>query len=136
MRNFLLKYSPVSAHQSVGILIFRVTIAIMMISHGLPKLMGFVEKLDTFRDPLGIGRALSLSGAILGEVIGPVFIILGWYTRIATIPMIFTMAVAGFIVHAPDAYAIKEKALLFMLCGLIILITGPGKYSLDARLNL
>ena len=105
-----------------------------MLTHGLPKLMSFGEKMDTFRDPLGIGSTLSLSGTILGEVIAPIFIIAGLFTRLTAVPYTFTMLIAGLVFHSGDPFGRKELALLFCTMGLLVLIMGPGKYSADQYL--
>ena len=115
----------------LALLVFRISLAGMLLTHGLPKLLSFSERVERFRDPLGIGSTLSLSGAILGEVVAPILVILGLYTRIATIPMAFTMAVAGFIVHADDPFSTKEKSLLFLTGSILLFFTGPGSYSVD-----
>jgi len=43
------------------------------------------------------------------------------------------MAVASFIVHANDGIDVKEKSLLFLICFIVILLAGPGKYSVDKK---
>jgi putative oxidoreductase len=45
------------------------------------------------------------------------------------------MTVVTFIVHAEDPFAMKEKALLFLLIFVVQFVTGPGKYSLDAQIR-
>jgi len=44
------------------------------------------------------------------------------------------MVVAGLVVHADDPWARKELALLYLLVGVVILVAGPGRLSLDALL--
>ena len=45
------------------------------------------------------------------------------------------MIVAGFIVHAPDAFSDKEISLLYLAIYLIILVLGGGRYSIDALIS-
>jgi putative oxidoreductase len=52
---------------------------------------------------------------------------------LASIPVIITMGVAAFIVHASDPVAIKEKALLYLFAFLAIALLGAGKHSVDKR---
>ncbi|MCO4821897.1 MAG: DoxX family protein, partial [Flavobacteriaceae bacterium] len=84
-------------------------------------------------DPIGVGPTLSLILALIGEVVAPVLIIVGFKTRLAAIPAFITMAVAAFIVHADDGFGTKEKALLYALIFLVIYIAGAGKISIDKK---
>lgn len=106
----------------------------MLLGHGLPKLLGFSEKIATFSDPLGVGSATSLTLAVLGEAVCSVLLILGLGTRAAALPFLITMIVAATIVHADDPWARKEFALLYAVPALTLLLTGPGRFSLDARI--
>ena len=84
-----------------------------------------------FADPLGLGVLVSLILTLIGEVIAPIFIILGYKTKLAAIPALITMLVAAFVVHAQDDFYTKEKALLYGICFLVIAIAGSGKFALD-----
>lgn len=88
-----------------------------------------------FGDPLGLGSELSLALTVFAEFVCAILLILGLATRLATIPLIITMVVAGFIVHGNDPFGKKEMALLYLAVYFVLLITGPGKYSLDNSLG-
>jgi putative oxidoreductase len=117
----------------IGLLLLRLGFSSLMLTHGIPKLMNLVQGNMQFGDPIGIGSNLSFILTILGEVICPLLIIMGFKTRLAAIPTIITMAVAAFVVHAADPIGTKEKALLFLFAFLVIALTGAGKYSVDKR---
>ncbi|MEL7423589.1 MAG: DoxX family protein [Bacteroidota bacterium] len=118
----------------ISLLMLRLTFGgFMILNHGLRKL----DKLMAgppikFADPFGVGAELSLQLAVLGEVICPIFIILGLFTRVAAIPALITMLVAAFIIHGADPLGDKEHALLFGVGYLVIMILGPGRISIDA----
>jgi putative oxidoreductase len=127
---FSIKYSQTLLH--VWLLVSRVLISVFMLTHGWPKLMRFFsEDSIRFADPLGVGVIPSLLLAVFSEVVCSLFIILGLGTRAASIPLIITMAVAAFVVHADDPFARKEMALLYLLAYIMLLILGSGKYSID-----
>ena len=107
----------------------------MALSHGWGKLAGYAERSATFADPLGVGSATSLSLAIFAEVFCAIAVMLGLFTRLAVIPLIITMAVAGLVVHANDPWPKPEMALLYMTAFLTLLFTGPGKLSVDRMLG-
>lgn len=117
----------------VGLAILRIAPSLMMLTHGYPKFKKILAGNFEFGNPLGIGEAPSLFLAVIGEFICPILIILGFKTKIATIPTIITMMVAAFIVHGSDPFGSKEKALLFLSFFVCVLLLGPGKFSLDKR---
>ena len=106
----------------------------MMMVHGWSKAESYGERAATFPDPLGVGHETSLALAIFGELVCAALLLPGLATRLAAIPYAFTMVVAGLIVHAGDPWERKELALLYLVVGVVILIAGPGRLSLDAVL--
>jgi putative oxidoreductase len=106
-----------------------------LLTHGWPKLTNFSERMEKFRDPLGLGSELSLALIVFAEVFCSIFLMLGLYTRLALIPLIIAMSVIFFIVHGNDPFGEKEKAFLFLAAFLTLFFTGPGKFSLDGRLR-
>lgn len=101
----------------------------MALSHGYGKLTGM--NAEKFHDPLGIGNAASYWGAVSGEFFCCILIVLGLFSRIACLPAAFTMGVAFFVVHKADKFQTKELAFLYLCAFTIMLILGPGRFSLD-----
>jgi putative oxidoreductase len=120
---------------SLSLLLIRLAAGLLMlINHGLDKLMHFAQKSSGFADPFGVGSTLSLSMVVFAEFFCAAFIVLGLFTRLAAIPLVIAMGVAFFITHSMNFGAGKgggELALLFLVSYLVILIAGPGKVSLD-----
>lgn len=117
-----------------GLLALRIAFGCFMLVHGIQKIMGFSEMADKFPDPIGMGSQLSLVMAIGAEVGCSIFLILGLGTRLAIVPLAFTMIIALFVVHAADPWKVKELAAIYLTVYAVIFITGPGKFSLDAKL--
>ncbi len=115
--------------ENLWLLILRVSAAAFMLVHGIPKLQKLLNGDVAFADPFGLGETVSLILAVFAEVVCSVLLILGVSTRLAAIPLIVTMAVAAFMVHANDPFLKKELALLYLLVYISILIFGGGKYS-------
>ena len=116
----------------IALLIFRIAIASLMLTHGYPKLLTlFGPDEISFFNPLGLGETASFTLAVFAEFFCSVFIIFGFLTRLSAIPLIITMAVAAFIVHAPDGFGKQELPILFMVGFILLAICGGGKYSLD-----
>jgi len=115
-----------------SLLLLRITFGgMLLMNHGLGKLKGFSSMKDSFPDPLHIGHTISLGLAIFAEVFCAGFIILGLFTRLATVPVIVTMGVALFMIHGHQSLKEQEPAILYMIPFLVLLLAGPGKLSLD-----
>lgn len=119
-------------HVDIGLLIFRIGISALMLTHGVPKLIrAFSNQEIRFADPLGMGEMITFTFAIFAEFICSVLIILGLGTRLAAIPLVITMAVVAFVVHLNDGFGRQELPLLFLTGYILLFFTGGGKYSLD-----
>ena len=133
LRRIFSTQSVSSSLASFGLLVLRIAICAMMLTHGLHKLSHFSAMSQDF-NPIGIGGALSLSLVIFAEVFCSIALLLGLFTRLATIPLIVAMCVAVFVSHAGQAFSAKELALLYLTFYTAILMIGPGRYSIDRLL--
>ena len=116
----------------IGLLIFRIGISGLMLTHGVPKLLKFFGSEEiVFGDPLGLGQVTTFSLAVFAEFVCAVLVLIGLGTRLAVIPIMITMAVAALIVHASDGFGRQELPLLYLFGFLLLFFTGSGKYSLD-----
>lgn len=122
------------ASSHISVLILRLGAGAFILTHGIPKLMKVFAGDMSFGDPIGLGPGLSLVLSAFAEGICGILVVLGLGTRLASIPLIINMAVAGFIAHAADPFGTKEKALLFLIVFIVLFLTGSGKYSLDQKL--
>lgn len=127
-------YTPGSS--DLGLLIARIGIASLMLTHGLPKMaMLFSGDPIMFPPVLGLSPELSLGLVVFAEVICSILILLGFVTRLAVVPLAITMLVAAFYIHAADPFAKQEPALYYLLVYIVLFFTGSGKYSFDYLLQ-
>lgn len=129
--NFLFPTKPNSTKVSLYLLATRIIFGVLLMNHGIQKWSNFQELSIGFPDPLGIGSELSLSLAIFGELFCSMGFIVGFLYRLAMIPMIFTMVIAFFVIHANDVFAVKELAFIYLVVFILMYLAGPGKYSID-----
>jgi len=122
-----------SLQNNIGLALLRIGASGLMLTHGIPKFQKLVSGNLEFGDPIGIGSTPSLFLAIIGEFICPLLVIIGFKTRWSAMPTVITMAVAAFIVHGADPFKDKEKALLYLILFVVIILLGPGKYSIDKK---
>lgn len=124
------------AATSLGLLILRIASGgFMALGHGLGKLKAGDPA--SFPDPLGIGTAMSYYGAVTSEFACGLLVAVGLFTRLACLPLIFTMGVAAMVVHGSDPFfatgpgASKEPAVMYLSMFVAVLLAGPGRYSAD-----
>mgnify|MGYP002631111543 CR=1 FL=1 len=132
----LFDVGPRTPIASAALLLLRLGAGgLMATQHGWGKLSEFSAKSATFPDPLGVGSETSLALTCVGEFLAPVLIMLGLGTRLAAVPAAFAMAVAAFVVHAGDPIGRRELALVYLLMFLVIAMLGPGRFSVDRKLE-
>ncbi len=117
-----------------AVLFMRIFIGAMMLTHGIGKLQNYNAIVNSFPDPFGIGSAVSFTLITFAEVICSVLIIMGLFTRLATLPLIFGMFVATFIAFPDKSFAEGELSFVYMGIYIMLLISGGGKYAIDAML--
>jgi putative oxidoreductase len=127
--------TPNAPSMHVGLLLLRIGVACLMLTHGLPKLQKVLSGNFAFGDPLGLGSGVSLTLAALAEAGGSLLILVGAATRLAVLPLIVTMLVAAFVAHADDPFGKKELPLLYLFIYTLLLLAGAGKYSVDGLLS-
>ena len=128
-------------NRDFGLLILRLTVGLLMIPHGINKMIhpeafdfvrGTVEAKDL---PLFIAY-----GVVVGEIIAPLLVVLGFRARIGALIM-FINGVATLYLAYSDKLAeltghggwAPELPALFFLGALTVFFTGAGKYSLSHR---
>lgn len=129
--NFLFPERQPNSTTSLLLLALRLMFGLFFLWHGIEKWIAFPTLRHHFPDPLGIGSHFSLQLTLFTEMLCSLGVIFGLLHRVALIPMIFTMCIAVFMVHAGQPFAEKELALLYLLIFVLLFICGPGRYSVD-----
>lgn len=125
-----------STFTDLGLLVLRLWFGgVMLVAHGIPKLGRLSASPIEFPDPLGVGPFVSLLLTLFAEIACAGAVALGLVTRFAAVPLIITMVVAGLVVHGDDGFKRQELALTYLAGYLAILLTGPGRLSLDRLLG-
>ena len=113
----------------------RIWSGVLLMYHGGQKL--FVHQEDFFQHVTGTLHLPEFFAwaAIAAEFGGGALLILGLYTRIASVFVLITMCVAVFGTHLYDPWAKKELALWYLVSSLVFFISGGGIYSIDSKLS-
>jgi len=129
-----------SANYSAGafntaMLVLRLGLGILMMNHGYQKLMNFGTYEAQFMSFLGLSKTISLALVVFAEFFCSLFLILGLFTRLATIPLIITMCVALFKAHNAHFFSDGEMAAVYLTGYVTLFLTGPGKISVDGMIG-
>jgi len=119
-----------------GLLLLRVVFGLIMLTnHGMNKIISGTKKWERLGSALTDLIGFEFLGTFFGfmasfsESIGALFIVFGLFTRSASVLLFITMFVAS-IKHLLDNQ-FPELAILYGVFCLVLVLTGPGKYSLD-----
>lgn len=127
---FSTKYAASSF--DISMLLLRIAAGgTMAYVHGWAKLKNFTGYARDFDSYFGMSPTLSLSLAIFAEFFCAIFIVLGLFTRLSTIPLLICMSVAFFIAHHGSILAKGELSFIYLAMFLVILLVGPGRVSVD-----
>ena len=93
-------------------LLFRLILAPVMVQAGYNKLVGFENTVSWFGGSLGLPFPEVMVGlAIAAELVGGLFLLFGFLTRLVTIPLMVTMLVAMIYVHGENGWlAISDSS--------------------------
>ena len=136
-------------HDDVSATILRITLGMVMLPHGAQKVLGwfgghgFSGTMHFFTDTMGIPYVFALM-AVLAESLGAIGLIAGFFTRLCAFGVGTTMAVAALMVHVHNGFFMNwfgtqagegfEYHILAVGMALAILVTGGGRWSIDAAL--
>lgn len=109
------------------LLLARIILGVGMGTHGWSKLQKILNGDFQFADPMGIGQEASLILAMSAELFCSILVIIGWKTRWAVWPIIFTMCVVVFIVKWGAPFSEIELSLMYLAGFLCLAATGAGK---------
>lgn len=126
-------------YEDVGKLVLRLTLGILMLFHGIAKLRNGVSGLEGLLQSHGM-PGLFAYGAFVGELLAPILLLVGLYTRIAAIFIALHMIVAVALAHLSQladftqngGWALELQGFFFFTAIAVFLI-GPGKFSIDRR---
>ncbi|MGB3277536.1 MAG: DoxX family protein [Castellaniella sp.] len=128
-----------SAYDDLGKLILRLSLGILILLHGLGKLDGGVGWLVGMLDQRGLPGFIAY-GVYIGEIVAPVLIILGLFTRLGGLILILNMLFVFGLVHMNELFTLGKSggwALelqgMFLFTSIAVTLFGAGAYSLGGR---
>jgi len=122
---------------ALGKLILRLTLGGLILFHGVSKVLnpaaidGISKNLATMGLPGAFGYAV-----YLGEVLAPLLILLGLYSRVGGLLVMINMIFAVLLNHTAQIMTLSKSggwALelqgFYFLCGLTVFLLGSGRFA-------
>ena len=136
--NYLVSTKRLPILTNISMLIGRIFIGIaMIVLHVLPKLeLLFAGKPAEFYNFFTLGARNTLILVIVLEVTCSFLLVVGLFTRGASVLLALIMLSAALFVHGPDSFEVKEVSLLYLCIYMIIIALGPGSYSVDRLIDI
>ena len=128
-----------ATQSDLGKLVLRLALGILILLHGIAKLKGGTAGIVGMVEGAGLPGFLGY-GVLLGEVLGPLLLIVGFHARIGAALIAINMLVAIGLAHMGDLGKLGEQggwALelqgMFLFTAIALVLTGPGRFSLNQR---
>ncbi|MDH5710894.1 MAG: DoxX family protein [Gammaproteobacteria bacterium] len=124
--------------EDMGKLILRMTVGILMLFHGVAKIRhpGSMEFINTMLSGAGLPTFIAY-GVYIGEVLAPLLIILGLFTRYSAMVIVVNMLFAVFLVHTGHLFMLTDNGGwrlelqgFFLFTAAAIVFLGSGQYAI------
>jgi putative oxidoreductase len=120
----------------LGKLILRLTLGILILMHGISKVTGGVGSITSSVTNIGLPPAIGYL-VYVGEVLAPLMLIVGVWTRVAAAIVAFNMVVAVYLAHMAQLFTLSKSggwALelqgMYLFTALALIFLGAGRFSL------
>ncbi len=122
--------------ENIAKLILRLMVGGMMLFHGIDKALHGVTFIKGVLKSHGLPEVL-VYGVYVGEILAPIFLILGWKSRIWAGVIVFNMVAAVYLTKMDVIFKLGdhgswalELPMLYLLSALSIVLLGSGKYAI------
>ena len=127
-------------NESTGKLILRITLGVLILLHGISKLTSGIDWLDGALASAGLPGFFKY-GVYIGEIVAPLAVIAGYYSRIGAWLIAVNMLFALGLVHGSELFPIDpqsggfalETQYLFFFSAIALALIGPGRYAINQK---
>jgi putative oxidoreductase len=122
-----------------GLALLRIGVGGVFVAHGAQKLLVYgISGLSGFMSQIGVPfPGVSAVAVTAAELLGGLALVAGLFTRLAALPIAFSMLVAGLTVHLKTGFFLPngvEYVLVLFLASVALSLTGSGALSVDRLL--
>jgi putative oxidoreductase len=125
--------------EDFGKLVLRLSLGLLVLLHGIAKLKSGVGGLIPMVEGIGLPPWFAY-GVFLGEVVGPIFLILGLFSRTGAFLVFANMLFAIALAHRSELFALGKQGgyalelqAMFLFTALALIFLSPGRYAMTRR---
>ncbi|MFT7003119.1 MAG: putative oxidoreductase [Sulfurimonas sp.] len=126
-------------NSDIAKLLIRLSLGGMMLFHGIDKIVNGISGIKHLTTSAGFPEFLAY-GVYVGEVIVPLFIILGLYARVASVFLAINMLMAIFLAHGNSLFELSkhgapviELPFFYFILSIVVFFLGSGRYSVNSK---
>ena len=125
-------------NSEIAKLLLRVSLGSLILFHGIHKLIHGIGGVKSMVNAAGLPEFVAY-GVYAGELLAPIFIILGLYARIASAILGVNMLMAMFLAYVFSFSLSKygglamESPLIFFIMSLLVVLLGSGRYAVNSK---
>jgi len=127
-------------NESTGKLILRVTLGFLILLHGIGKLTHGIDWLDGALASAGLPGFFKY-GVYVGEIVAPLLVIAGYYSRIGAWLIAVNMLFALGLVFGSELFTLNaqsggleiEKEYMYFFSAIALALIGPGRYAVNQK---
>jgi len=126
-------------NSDIAKLILRLFVGVMILFHGVHKLIHGIDGVKHLTINVGLPEFVAY-GVYVGEVVVPIFLILGLYARVASVFLAINMGMAIFLAYGENLFSlgkngapVSEVALFYFVLSIVIFLLGTGKYGVNSK---
>ena len=126
-------------NEDTGKLILRIALGVLILLHGISKLRGGIGWLDGALANAGLPVFLKY-GVYVGELLAPLAVIAGWYSRVGAWLIAVNMLFAFGLVHGAELVQLSDQGglklepqYLFFFTAIALALIGPGRYAVNQK---
>jgi putative oxidoreductase len=123
----------------LGRLLLRITLGFCLLFHGVAKVQGGIDGIAHDLIALGLPGFIAY-GVYVGEVVAPLMLILGFYSRLGAVLVAINMVFALVIAHRSDILTISqyggwaiELQAMYLITAIALSLMGPGRFGINDR---
>jgi putative oxidoreductase len=126
-------------NSDLGRLLLRITLGVCILLHGIAKLQGGIDGIAQGVTAIGLPGFVAY-GVYIGEIVAPLLLILGFYSRIGAALIAVNMVFAIAIAHRAEVFRLGEQggwALelqgMYLMTAIALALMGPGRFGINDR---